>query len=195
LIAHLQGKLSYVSQEAIVIEVNGVGYLVHVASATVASLPKVGSPVKLYTYLHVKESEMTLYGFTSAEQRQVFELLLSVSGVGPKMAAALVSSLPLNTLVNAILQEDAVMLTQVPGIGAKLAQRVCLELHEKIATIPWSMEDREEGGLHVNEAVEALMGLGYTHAEARRAAVAAARQLGPEAALEEVIRAALKRLG
>jgi Holliday junction DNA helicase RuvA len=187
--------LTHVSPEAIVVEAGGVGYLVHVAPATLAGLPRVGSPVWVYTYLNVKEDSLTLYGFTSLEQRQMFELLLGVSGVGPKSALTLVSSFPLRTLVNAITQQDTAVLTKIPGIGAKLAQRVCLELHEKVGLLSWSVEERGAGGAHVDEAIEALMSLGFTQAEARRAALAAARQLGTEAALEDLLREALKRLG
>lgn len=195
MIAHLNGRLTHVLPEAIVVEAGGVGYLVQVAPATLASLPAVGSPIRLFTYLSVKEDRLTLYGFSNLEQRQLFELLLGVSGVGPKSALALVSAFPLRTLANAIMQQDAAMLTKIPGIGAKLAQRVCLELHERVGLLAWSVEERGAASPHLDEAIEALLGLGFTQAEARRAALAAARQLGAEAALDDLLREALRRLG
>lgn len=195
MIAHLSGRLTHVSPEAIVVEASGVGYLVHVAPAILASLPPVGSPLRLFTYLSVKEDSLTLYGFSNLEQRQLFELLLGVSGVGPKSALTLVNAFPLRTLANAIRQQDGAMLTKVPGIGAKLAQRICLELHEKVGLLAWSIEEQGVASPYTDEAIEALTALGFTLAEARRAARGAVRQLGAEAALDDIVREALRRLG
>ncbi|HIE53341.1 MAG TPA: Holliday junction branch migration protein RuvA [Armatimonadetes bacterium] len=195
MIAQLNGKLSYVSEDIVVVDVGGVGYAVRVTPTIVSNLPKVGSPVRLYTYLQVKDDGLTLYGFNSTQQRELFELLLSVSGVGPKVAQSIVSALPLNTLLNALLREDVVMLTQIPGVGAKLAQRLAMELSEKVGQLSWHVEEREVGGVLVEEATEALLGLGYTPTEAKRAASGAVRRLGAEATLEAVIREALRRLG
>ena len=195
MIAHLNGKLTYVSPEAIVLETGGVGYWVQVAPATMGQLPQVGSTARIYTYLSVKEDSLTLYGFAHLEQRQMFELLLGVSGVGPKSALILVSAYPLQILANAIMQQDTAMLTKIPGIGTKLAQRICLELHEKMGLSSWGVEDRGASSPHVEEAIEGLLGLGYTQAEARRVVLAVSRQMGSEALLDDLLRAALKRLG
>lgn len=197
MIAYLSGKLVALGEDHILVEVNGVGYLVHVGTGTLAQLPPLGSPVRIYTYLTLQDGEMRLYGFTEALQRELFEELMTVSGIGPKMALTIVSSLPLNTLLRAIAQEDVALLTEVPGVGIKLAQRITLELRERVARLGWRVEaaPSDTARVVIEEVVEALLQLGFTQGEARRAATLAVRQLGEGATTEAALKAALQKLG
>jgi Holliday junction DNA helicase RuvA len=197
MIAHLSGKLVAMAEDHIIVDVNGVGYLVYVGSGTLAQLPPLGSPVRIHTYLTVQDSEMRLYGFTEALQREIFETLLSVSGIGPKMALTIVSSLPTNMLLRAITQEDIALLTEIPGVGTKLAQRIALELRERIAHLGWRTEaaPTDASRVVIEEVFEALLQLGFTQSEARRAATLAVRQWGEDATTETALKAALQKLG
>lgn len=193
MIAHLNGRLTLLREDRVVVECGGVGYQVMVAPATLARLPEVGEPVRLPTYLSVREDAMVLFGFGSDEEKDLFELLLQVNGVGPKVAQNLVAQMPPRDLVTAIAAGDETRLTAVPGVGKKLAQRMLVELTDKIAQRGWSVAAADGGGA-VGEVIEALVGLGFTAAEARQAARLAAKKLGEEASLEDMIRAALRQV-
>jgi Holliday junction DNA helicase RuvA len=145
------------------------------------------------TYLAVREDALTLYGFVEDDERTLFETLLTVTGVGPKVAQNLVAALPPQRLVEAVGRGDEAQLTAVPGVGKKLAQRLILELADKIGQRSWTMSAPADAPL--NDVLEALAGLGFTAVEARRAARAARQRLGEGAALEELIRYALRQLG
>ena len=197
MIAHLSGKLVEIAEGHAVVDVNGVGYLVQMGSGILAQLPPLGSSVRLYTYLAVQENDMRLFGFVEALQRELFEELLTVSGVGPKMAVNIVSSLPVNSLLRAITQDDVAVLTEVPGIGKKLAQRIALELQERVGRLGWRSEAPADdpGRALIQEVVEGLSQLGFTRSEAVRAATLEVRQLGVEANAEAALTAALRKLG
>ncbi|MFH0846748.1 MAG: Holliday junction branch migration protein RuvA, partial [Chloroflexota bacterium] len=134
MIASLQGKLEAIYTGFVVINVNGIGYQVFVPVRTLAELGGAGSEVKLYTHLHVREDNLSLYGFATPEELRLFETLLTVSGIGPKLGLALLSTMSAEQTIMAIASGDADLLRGVPGIGKKTAERIVLELKDKIGT-------------------------------------------------------------
>ena len=165
MIAHLSGIVLRKDIESIVIEAAGIGYRVHVLESTLDSMP-VGGKISLHTHLAVREDSMNLYGFTSLEELNFFELLLAVPGIGPKSALGVLSTAKPDVLARAIISRDTSYLTKVSGIGKKTAEKIILELKDKIDRI----RGGESGPLHQDsDVVEALRSLGYTLAEAREA--------------------------
>jgi Holliday junction DNA helicase RuvA len=179
-IARLRGKRAGLTAAGLVLEVNGVGYLIQ---ATPSVLGRSGDELTVETYLHVREDALQLYGFGSAEERDLFVHLLSVSGVGPKVALAIVSGSPPAELRRAIALEDTARFEAIPGIGKKTAQRVVLELKEKLGTAADASVPRDL------VARDALVELGFTVADADRALASVDPELPPE----EQIREALKK--
>lgn len=188
MIASLAGSVSALAPAAVVIEVSGVGYLVHVPSSTLARLA-VGGDVRLLTHLAVREDAMTLYGFESADERDVFQTLIGVNGVGPKLALAVLGSLAPDGLRRAVASQDVDTLTQVPGVGKRGAQRILLELKERLAPHAATAEAPQSA---LAEVREALLGLGYTPAELRE--VLERVPAGEDVPVEETLRAALREL-
>ena len=180
MIARLRGKRAGVTAAGLVLDVNGVGYLIQ---ATPSVLGRRGDELTVETYLHVREDALQLYGFGSAEERDLFVHLLSVSGVGPKVALAIVSGSPPAELRRAIALEDTARFEAIPGIGKKTAQRVVLELKEKLAAGVVAPVPRDL------TARDALVELGYTVPDAERALA----EVDPELSPEEQIREALKK--
>jgi holliday junction DNA helicase RuvA len=180
MIARLRGKRVAVGPDGIVLDVNGVGYLVNATP----SVLRLGDEPTVETYLHVREDALQLYGFASVEERQLFVHLLSVNGVGPKVALAIVSGSSPAELRKAIALEDTARFEAIPGIGKKTAQRVVLELKEKIA---FGAAAPAAGGQL--DARDALVGLGYSLLDAERALA----DVDTELPLEEQIRLALRR--
>ncbi len=174
--------------DGLVLDVNGVGYLV-AATPTALGRAEGGGEVTLETYLHVREDTLQLYGFADAAERELFEHLLSVSGVGPKVALAIVSGSSAADLRRAIVLEDTARFEAIPGIGKKTAQRVVLELKEKVASAAGAPEARGEGGRGHVVARDALVELGYTIQDAERALAGVDETLAPE----ERVRLALRR--
>jgi Holliday junction DNA helicase RuvA len=182
MIARLRGTVSARTGAGIVVDVGGVGYLV---AATPRVRARVGEETTVETYLHVREDALQLYGFASAEERQLFELLLGVSGVGPKVALAIVSGSTPEELRRAIVREDTARFEAIPGIGRKTAQRVVLELKEKLgAEAPVAAS--ANGSLLARDA---LVELGWTLLDAERALA----DVDEELPVEEQVRAALKQ--
>jgi holliday junction DNA helicase RuvA len=189
-IASLEGEVTAVSATSLVLQVGGVGYRVHAGPGTLAGL-SVGDRVRLQTHHLVREDQQALYGFRSGEELGFFELITTVSGVGPKVGLAIVSSRPVADLELAILQGDEAVLTAVSGVGKRLAARIVLELREKVASAGAA---GAVGGGSESEVTAALEALGYTSREGREAARAAVAQLGPEASLEDRVKEALRTL-
>lgn len=192
--AYISGEVVQKSANYAVIDVNGVGYLIYTDSFSLGNL-KTGTQGKLYTYLKVAEDDMTLYGFATVEQKSMFEKLLSISGVGPKAAAAVLSSMRVNDIAAAVISNDDKAFTNVPGIGKKTAQRLVLELKEKVdfdMAVGEGFDMSEVSQDAAAEAAAALAGLGYNRQEAV-AAIAAVKSLGDTA--EELVALALKRMG
>jgi holliday junction DNA helicase RuvA len=179
-IARLRGKRAGVSAAGLVLDVNGIGYLIQ---ATPSVLGRGGDELTVETYLHVRDDALQLYGFSSAEERDLFVHLLSVSGVGPKVALAIVSGSPPSELRRAIAREDTARFEAIPGIGRKTAQRVVLELKEKLAAGVVASEARDL------TARDALVELGYSVPDAERALA----EVDPGLPPEEQIREALKK--
>ena len=192
MIAQLNGTLVSLREDRVVIDCGGVGYLVLVAPATLARLPEVGQPVRLPVYLSVREDALVLFGFAGDDEKALFEELLAVTGVGPKVAQGLVAALPPAQLVEAIAGGDEARLTSIPGVGKKLAQRIMVELADKIGQRGWQVAAPEGGGPSASEVIEALTGLGFSLAEARRAARMAAQRCGDGAGLEQLVKEALR---
>jgi len=175
--AYIKGKLTYKFNDYIVVETGGVGYMVFAPLSTVQSIGNVGDEVTVFTYMHVREDAMVLYGFATPDELSMFELLISVSGIGPKAAISLLSSISPSKFALAVITDDVRTLTNVPGIGKKTAQRIILELKDKIknetfVAVDTGIERESEVSSQDNkwsEAVSALMVLGYTASEANKA--------------------------
>jgi Holliday junction DNA helicase RuvA len=195
MIATLTGVITSRSPTHVVVDVGGVGYEAAMPASSIAELPRIGERVTVLTHLHVREDEISLFGFRTAADKELFRLLITVSGVGPKVALAVLSSMTPATLADAVVREDLTLICEVPGIGKKLAQRIVMELKDKLdvpelAPVGADGTARAAGPAAV-QAREALVGMGFTGIEAG-AAVAGA----PEgASVEETITFALKRIG
>jgi len=172
MIGMLKGTVWTTDGECLVLDVAGVGYLLYVPAGCLADL-QVGEELTFYTHLQVREDDMTLYGFREKEEKQLFLQLLSVSGIGPKGALAILSALSVSQVKAAILQENVALLTQVPGIGAKTAKRIIIDLKEKIQNSESDAVDKSltEGSEAAGtaEALETLLALGFSRNEAREA--------------------------
>ena len=190
MIASLDGAITLVATDHVVLEVNGVGYRVYAGPSTLAGISS-GQRAKLHTHHLVREDTQALYGFRTTEELAFFELITTVSGVGPKVGLAIVSSRPVADLQLAILQGDDAVLTAVSGVGKRLAGRIVLELREKVDAAG-SAVPADSGG--EAEVVAALEALGYSSREGREAARAAVAALPPEASLEERVKEALQAL-
>lgn len=167
MIAMLQGVLELREEDAIIIDVNGVGYYVNVPASVMNAVGREGSDVSVYTHLHVRENELSLYGFNTLDQRALFRQLLTVSGIGPRVAMALLSAFSPEQLRLAIAEGNVSLLTQVPGIGKRTAERMILDLKGKIDLGEWVPAG--EISLADTEVITALESLGYSHSEAQEA--------------------------
>lgn len=197
MIAHLQGELAVVESDYVVVDVNGVGYKVYPPLAVIAQLPPAGARVELLVSTIVKEDSITLYGFADSPQQSMFELLLTVSGVGPKVALAILSALEVDTIINAITNESFVELNRVQGVGTKTAQRIVLELREKVTTLVWAQAAKkttvpEQQVLF--DAIEGLVLLGYARNDARAAAETALKSVSDKKDTAAIVTSALKAL-
>lgn len=175
MIAKLKGKIEYLKDNYAVVDVNGVGYKVHLSAYTFGKVAGMsakggsasgGEEVNLFIHTYVREDTLALYGFLAQDELEMFELLISISGIGPKAATGILSIATSKTIKTAILNEDPSILTKVSGIGKKTAERVILELKNKVADI--STGDKEEVAIDT-DAIEALISMGYSNAEARDA--------------------------
>lgn len=184
MIARLRGRPAGRGAEGLILDVNGVGYLVHATPRALARAD--GAEMTVETYLHVREDALSLYGFADAEERELFVQLLSVSGIGPKVALAIVSGSTPGELRRAIAREDTARFQAIPGIGKKTAQRVVLELKEKLSGEAVAYGDA--GGDRHLVAREALVELGYSLVEAEQALA----KIDPELPPEERVRLALR---
>lgn len=172
MIAYLQGILSEKRPTQAVIDVNGVGYSAFVPLSTYQKLPEIGEKVRLLTHTHVREDAFVLYGFATREERELFELLLGVNGIGPKSALMVLSSISIDQFQHCILQEDLSLLTKISGIGKKTAQRLIVELKEKLQkseALSAESIKLKTGDNTADEALAALLSLGYDRGEAREA--------------------------
>ena len=194
MIASVEGRVGAVAFDSLVVEVNGIGYRVFAAPA-ILSTAQPGSTIKLHTYHLVREDQQALFGFRSTEDLGFFTLLLTVNGVGPKVALAIVGSRPTPDLQLAIMAQDQAVLVSIPGIGKKLAERIIFELKEKVSAAgvaagsSAAFSTASEG-----EVVGALQALGYSLGEAREASRLALADPAVGSGLEERVKAALRTL-
>ena len=196
MIASVEGVVGAIAADSLVIEVGGLGYRVFCAPAILATAQP-GKVLKLHTYHLVREDQQALYGFRTAEELGFFNLLLTVTGVGPKVALAIVGSRPTADLQLAIMTGDQAVLVAIPGIGKKLAERVIFELKEKVAAAGVAAvgpASAAGGGASEGEVVAALQALGYSLGEAREASQAAMADLDVGSTLEDRVKAALRTL-
>ncbi len=200
--SYIKGELvEIIGEDLIVLEAGQIGYNIRIPSQVLDYLPGIGSKVKIYTYLYVREDAHILYGFLSRDDLEVFKLLIGVSGIGPKGALAVLSVMSTDDLRFAILSEDSKAISKAPGVGSKTAQRVIIELKDKLR-----LEDAFEAKLahkedspvrsvvnsKKNEAVEALVSLGYSSSEALK--VLSGIAITEESSVEEILKEALKSM-
>ncbi len=198
--AYINGILAGVEEDAVIVETGGIGYHIYTTGQTFRALPCVGETVKVYTYLHVREDAVLLFGFLTTDDLRIFRLLIGVSGIGPKGALAILSVMTTDDLRFAVAGDDAKAIAKAPGVGVKTAQRLILELKDRLSiedvfgeSAPGPAVDGGKGAAGVKEeAVQALTSLGYSPMEAAKAVsgVADAENMGVEA----VLKAALKNM-
>ena len=196
MITHLRGTLVAKAPTQAVLDLGGVGYGLAISLITYDRLPPLDEEVHLFTHLHVREDRMDLFGFADAEEREVFELLIGVSGIGPNSALTVLSGMTLRDLQEAILQERVTELTAIKGIGHKTAERLVLDLRDKVR-ISASATDESATGAEVDagpseEAALALMTLGYAAPAARQAVRKAIDKYGADLSVQQLIKQALK---
>jgi Holliday junction DNA helicase RuvA len=196
-IAYLHGKLAESAPTHVVVDCNGVGYSVFIPLSSYDKLPPREGTVKLLTYHHVvaREGTQQLFGFVSPEEREMFLLLISISGIGPKLAINILSSTSISALRNAIASGDTGTLSALRGIGKKTAERLVVELKDKLGqAAPFEARGRAATAeeLKLTDAVLALVSLGYKQIDAHKAVIAAAAKLGAKATVEDLVRAVLR---
>jgi len=197
MISHLRGKLIQKSPTEIVIDVNGVGYQVNIPLSTFEKIEKLNGEVDILTYLHVREDAMTLYGFATEPERDIFKQLISISGIGPKIAQGILSGISVNELKDAVLMNNIDALTSISGVGRKTAERIVLELRNKLGKIevqePTSTPTSSQLKLR-SEAVVALMSLGFTRTNAEQAIrTVLSKSEDKDLSVEELIKKALSQ--
>ncbi|MFB3817451.1 MAG: Holliday junction branch migration protein RuvA [Candidatus Methylomirabilales bacterium] len=199
MIAQLRGRVVRKEPHRVILDVAGVGYQVFIPLSTFYQLPDPPAETLLHTYTHVREDALQLFGFGTPDEQALFELLQGVSGIGPRLATNILSGISVEELVPALADGNVARLRAVPGVGKKLAERLAVELREKVAALPLRApgpaapapeEDRE-----LENVISALVNLGCSRKEAARAAEEARRSLGPAAEFEKLIKTALRALG
>jgi Holliday junction DNA helicase RuvA len=197
MIALLTGKIAHKSPEFIIMDVNGVGYRVQIPFSTYYDLPGEGQEISLNIYTHVKEDAISLYGFRSLVEKICFQMLISVSGIGPKLGKDILSNIQVADLARAVTQGDLSRLSAIPGIGRKTAERLVLELKDKVLKLDVSLPTPEGSRSTVSsimrdDVASALVNLGYKEAVVNKAL--AELDIPPDAPMEDVLKKALKLL-
>lgn len=191
---YIKGQLVYKGTNFIVVDANGIGYEIYTSFTSIQNVGEIGSTITVYTHLYVREDTQDLYGFITPEERNMFLTLISVSGVGPKAALSILSVAPPSNLAIAVITNDAKTITKAQGVGPKLAQRIILELKDKIKnsdlTSDLSGEDDVIITDSISEAVSALTALGYSVQEAKKAV----EKVDGSLSVEEIIKKALTKL-
>jgi Holliday junction DNA helicase RuvA len=191
MIAFLSGRVSAKGTGHALLDVAGVGYRLSMSTSSLASLPMQGERVTVHTHLHVREDEMSLFGFADEAEKEAFELLITVSGVGPKVALATLSALDPDALAQAVTSEDVAVISSVPGIGKKTAQRIILDLADKMgATVGRGAPADAAQGTSLTQAREALLSMGFSAAE-----ISVAMKGAPDGDVQGVLQWALRRMG
>jgi Holliday junction DNA helicase RuvA len=202
--SYIRGELAEIHIDHIVIDVGGIGYMVYISGQAMNDLPVVGDVIKVHTFLYLREDIMMLYGFLKKDEMEMFKQLISVSGIGPKGAIGILSALSVDDLRFAILSGDSKAIAKAPGIGAKTASRVCLELKDKVSleeAYEQKLENSAKNGADgtanrensiKNDAVMALTALGYSSTESMKAVSKV--EITEEMDVEDILRAALKHM-
>ena len=193
MIAHLQGKLVEKNPTEVIIDCNGVGYHVNISLHTYSLLPN-SDAIKLFTYLQIKEDSHTLFGFVEKSEREIFKMLLSVSGIGASIARTMLSSLEPKQIIQAIASADVVTIQKIKGIGSKTAQRVILDLKDKVLKL-YDLDEVSmiQNNTNKDEALSALEVLGFVRKSSERVVEKIVKE-NPEATVENIIKLALKNL-
>lgn len=205
MIASLTGTVQYIGSDRVVVEVGGVGYEVFLSRDGVSRLPEKGEDLFLYIHTNVREDAIVLFGFQEQSEKEMFLTLKAVSGIGPKLSLAILSGMQLDALCQAIFTEDINGLTSIQGVGKKTAERICVELKDKVGgfqavdSLPASIPEKlMSGGTLVGDALSALVNLGYPEQMVRQALSRVKKQVGgdffKEMALEELIKEGLRAL-
>lgn len=203
MISYIKGELADVTEQSIVLECAGIGYEIAVPVSTLSELPSVGNEVKIHTYLYVREDAVNLYGFLTKEDLYVFKLLIGVNGIGPKGALGILSAITPDELRFAILADDVKTIAKAPGIGSKTAQKLIIELKDKLKlsdVFEQSLAAKAKGALTVetvgqdirSEAVQALASLGYSLSEATKAVGKV--EITADTTVEQLLKDALKKI-
>ena len=204
MIAYIKGTVEQLTDQTVILENQGIGYIINASPTTLSRMPSKGETATIHTYMHVTENSLSLFGFMSQEEIQMFNLLITVSGIGPKAATSILASLTPEGIVLAIASEDTTAFTKVSGVGKKTAQRIILELQEKIAApgetkwAKWATENVASNKSLVatnqpekQDAIEALVSLGYNNSESLRAVLSVATE---DMQASQIIKLALKKL-
>tara|TARA_Y100001978_G_scaffold22068_1_gene18270 strand:- start:1292 stop:1885 length:594 start_codon:yes stop_codon:yes gene_type:complete len=195
MISYLRGKIAYKAPMQAVIDVGGVGYGMSISLVTYDQLPVLGEEVLLFTHMHVREDRMELFAFVDEGEREVFEMLIGVSGIGPSLALTILSGMTLRDLQEAIVHERVSELTGIKGIGKRTAERLVLDLRDKVslsADVSEGKRQDETGSDISEEAAMALMALGMTSSEARQTVRKAIERNGSDLTVQQLIKLALK---
>lgn len=194
MIGYLKGRLLRATPEQVVIEAGGVGYAVAVSLATFSDLERRGAgEVELFVHTHVREDQLALFGFATEREKELFERLITVSGIGPRLAQVVLSGLSTDDLLQAIAAGDVARLTRIPGVGKKTAERMVVELRDALQALAREVAPRAAAATSDDDLVAALVHLGYKSSQAERA-VAEARREAPEADFHHLLPLALRRL-
>ncbi|MEE3468458.1 MAG: Holliday junction branch migration protein RuvA [Eubacterium sp.] len=203
MIGYVKGTIESVHEGFVLLENNGIGYEIFVPASELERMPHAGEEVRLYTYLHVREDAMQLYGFLTRDACDFFKLLITVSGVGPKAALSILSTLDVDALRFAILAEDSKSIAKSPGIGKKTAEKIVLELRDKcdaddylssdVSLVSQSTTSTADTSSAAKDAIEALVALGYSSSDAMRA-VKSVVALSPDLDTESILKNALKTI-
>ena len=193
MIAHLRGKLLTRHPNLVILETAGVGYSVTVSVPTFSQLPSLGSEVALHVNTHVREDQLALYGFIRPEEKQLFEKLITVSGIGPKLAITILSGMPADEMINAIRSNDLARLTKIPGVGRKTAERMVLELRDKLVPVDGTDQVQAISSLSATQedVLSALMNLGFQRSAAEKALSQTAKDSGGAESFDVLFRGAL----
>ena len=199
MIAHIQGRLHFKSPENLIIDVDGIGYQVHVPLTTFYELPDIGNTVALHIHTHVREDALQLYGFQAQEEKALFIRLMGVAGIGPRLAVNILSGISPAELAECLGQGDLARLISIPGVGRKTAERIMVEMRDKLPAlaadrdIALSVKNAADEAV-MNDAISALVNLGYKKGVARKAIDEAIKRLEGELNLESLLKESLRAL-
>ncbi len=197
MIAHLIGKLIYKSPDHSIVDVNGIGYKIFTPLSTYYVLPKTGESVTLHIHTRVREDELKLFGFLTEEEQTIFEKLITINKVGPKLALGILSGMSPENLLTAIMSNDAARLSAIPGVGKKTAERLTLEMKDKLSDLTFVMEHQQETEVPegpYEDALSALVNLGYKKPQAEKSLKSAYNKIGKDGSLEDLIKESLNNL-